>query len=114
MRYKEFMKTGLRPYRVLVQLSDYASAETVVYATSFENAIMLAKKQYGDSSVITTEGFTEDSTIKPNDLQSSIQYWGNRWRKYQSLASKPSDDYLTHRMRAQKAKWELARLLKLR
>lgn len=110
MRYKEFKDYGLRPYLVLIQLSKGASAETIVYATSSENAHLIAEKMFGEIKIVRRIS-KKDAAPKPTDRASTIQFWANRERKYSALANKPTDDYLTHRMRAQKARVELERLL---
>lgn len=113
MRYKEFEKANLKPFQVVIALSEHASAATIVYANSQEDAIMLARKLYGRNAVVGAYSANKENAVTPQDLESTIQYWGNRLRKYAKLASKPSNDYLTHRTRADKARWELQRLLRL-
>lgn len=113
MRYKEFEKASLKPFQVVIALSEHASAATIVYANSQEDAIMLARKLYGRDAVVGAYSANKENAVTPQDLESTIQYWGRRLKKYATLANRPTDDYLTHRVRVQKAKRELERLLRM-
>jgi len=123
MRFNEFKQTKLRPYRIVVLLSDNSSAETLIYSDTPENAWLIASKQYGSNSIVSVNDPNIPRANKPTDKPSAIQFWANRFRKYARLAQpepKPLefadqvDDYLERqdarslaRVKAEKAKRQL-------
>jgi len=120
MRFNEFKQPTLRPYRIVVLLSDNSSAETLIYSDTPENAWLIATKQYGINSIVSVNDPNIPRANKPTDKPSAIQFWANRFRKYARLAQpepKPVefadqvDDYLDRqdakslaRVKAEKAK----------
>jgi len=103
MRFNEFKKSPLTPYRITVVLSDNSSAQTLIYADTPENAWLIAGKQYGANSIVSVDDPRAFKATKPVDKPSAIQFWANRFRKYARLAKpepKPEefadqvDDYL--------------------
>lgn len=123
MRFNEFKQPTLRPYRIVVLLSDNSSAETLIYADTPENAWLIASKQYGSKNIVSVNDPNRPRANKPTDKPSAIQFWADRFRKYARLAKpepKPKefadqvDDYLDRqdarslaRVKAEKAKLEL-------
>jgi len=123
MRFNEFKQTKLRPYRIVVLLSDNSSAETLIYSDTPENAWLIASKQYGSNSIVSVNDPNIPRANKPTDKPSAIQFWTNRLRKFARLAQpepKPLefadqvDDYLERqdarslaRVKAEKAKRQL-------
>jgi len=125
MRFNEFKQPTLRPYRIVVLLSDNSSAETLIYADTPENAWLIASKQYGSKNIVSVNDPNRPNANKPSDKPSAIQFWANRLRKYARLAkSEPKplefadqvDDYLDRqdakylaRVKAEKAKRQVAK-----
>ena len=123
MRFNEFKKTKLRPYRIVVILSDNSSAETLIYSDTPENAWLIASKQYGSKNIVSVNDPNKPIAKKPTDKPSTIQFWADRFRKYARLAQpepKPVefadqvDDYLDRqdarslaRVKTEKAKKQL-------
>ena len=123
MRFNEFKQPTLRPYRIVVLLSDNSSAETLIYSDTPENAWLIASKQYGSNSIVSVNDPNIPRANKPTDKPSAIQFWTNRLRKFARLAQpepKPLefadqvDDYLERqdarslaRVKAEKAKRQL-------
>lgn len=123
MRFNEFKQTKLRPYRIVVVLSDNSSAETLIYSDTPENAWLIASKQYGSNNIVSVNDSNKPKANKPTDKPSAIQLWADRFRKYARLAQpepKPAefadqvDDYLERqdarslaRVKADKAKRQL-------
>ena len=126
MRFNEFKQTKLRPYRIVVLLSDNSSAETLIYSDTPENAWLIASKQYGNKNIVSVNDPNRPVANKPSYKPSAIQFWADRFRKYARLAQpepKPLefadqvDDYLDRqdarslaRAKAEKAKWQVNRL----
>jgi len=120
MRFNEFKQPTLRPYRIVVLLSDNSSAETLIYADTPENAWLIASKQYGSKNIVSVNDPNIPRASKPIDKPSAIQFWADRFRKFARLAKpepKPTefadqvDDYLERedarslaRVKAEKAK----------
>ena len=125
MRFNEFKQSTLRPYRIVVVLSDNSSAETLIYSDTSENAWLIASKQYGSNNIVSVNDPSRPLAKKSTDKPSTIQFWADRFRKYARLAQpepKPAefadqvDDYLDRqdarslaRVKAEKAKWQLNR-----
>jgi len=125
MRFNEFKQPTLRPYRIVVLLSDNSSAETLIYSDTPENAWLIATKQYGSNSIVSVNDPNIPRANKPTDKPSALQFWTNRFRKYAQLAKpepKPLefadqvDDYLDRqdarslaRVRAEKARRQLSK-----
>ena len=123
MRFNEFKHPKLRPYRIVVVLSDNSSAETLIYSDTPENAWLIASKQYGSKNIVSVNDPSRPSAKKPTDKPSALQFWADRFRKYARLAQaepKPAefadqvDDYLDRqdarslaRVKAEKAKRQL-------
>ena len=123
MRFNEFKQPTLRPYRIVVVLSDNSSAETLIYSDTPDNAWLIASKQYGSNNIVSVNDPRRPNANKPTDKPSAIQFWADRFRKYARLAQpepKPVefadqvDDYLDRqdarslaRVKAEKAKWQL-------
>jgi hypothetical protein len=111
MRYQEFKNPQLNAYQVIVVLSDYASAPTIIYADTPENAQMIAAKQFGSENIVSVNSPNTPYTPKPLDKASAIQFWSDRLRRFaRPKKQKIPDDALTNRVRAQKAQRELNRL----
>lgn len=126
MRFNEFKQPKLRPYRIVVMLSDNSSAETLIYSDTPENAWLIASKQYGGNNIVSVNDPNRPRASKPTDKPSAIQFFANRFRKYARLAQpepKPVefadqvDDYLDRqdakslaRVKAEKAKRQLNNL----
>jgi len=126
MRFNEFKQPKLRPYSIVVLLSDNSSAETLIYADTPENAWLIASKQYGSKNIVSVNDPNRPTAKKPTDKPSAIQFWANRFRKYARLAQpepKPLefadqvDDYLDRqdarslaRVKAEKAKQSVAKV----
>jgi hypothetical protein len=126
MRFNEFKKSPLTPYRITVVLSDNSSAQTLIYADTPENAWLIASNQYGASNIVSVGAPRAVKAKKPTDKPSAIQFWADRFRKYARLAkSEPKpvefadqvDDYLQRqddrqsaRVKAEKAKWQIRQL----
>lgn len=89
MRFDEFKKPKLYPYTVIVVLSDHASAKTLVYADSPENAWLVACRQYGSENIVSVNDPRVKDQNKPVDKPSSIQFWADRFRKFSQLAKAP-------------------------
>ena len=120
MRFNEFKQPTLKPYRIVVVLSDNSSAETLIYSDTPENAWLIASKQYGSRNIVSVNDPSRPLAKKPTDKPSAIQFWADRFRKYARLAQpepKPVefadqvDDYLDRqdarslaRVKAEKAK----------
>ena len=127
MRFNEFHQPTLKPYCIVVVLSDNSSAETLIYADTPENAWLIASKQYGRKNIVSVNDPNKPIAKKPTDKPSAIQFWADRFRKYARLAQpepKPVefadqvDDYLDRQdarslamVKAKKSKSELSRLL---
>ena len=103
MRFNEFRQPTLKPYRIVVILSDNSSAETLIYSDTPENAWLIASKQYGSKSIVSVNDPNRPKAKKPTDKQSALQFWADRFRKYARLAQpepKPTefadqvDDYI--------------------
>jgi len=123
MRFNEFKQPKLRPYRIVVVLSDNSSAETLIYSDTPENAWLIASKQYGSKNIVSVNDPNKPTANKPTDKPSAIQFWTDRFRKFARLAKpepKPLefadqvDDYLDRqdakslaRVKAEKAKRQL-------
>ena len=123
MRVNEFKQPTLKPYRVVVLLSDNSSAETLIYSDTPENAWLIASKQYGSNNIVSVNDPNRPTANKPTDKPSAIQFWTDRFRKFARLAQpepKPIgfadqvDDYLDRqdakslaRVKAEKAKWQI-------
>ena len=123
MRFNEFKQPTLRPYRIVVVLSDNSSAETFIYSDTPENAWLIASKQYGSKNIVSVKDPSRPLAKKPKDKPSALQFWANRFRKYARLAQpepKPVefadqvDDYLDRqdarslaRVKAEKARRRL-------
>jgi len=126
MRFNEFKQPKLRPYRIVVMLSDNSSAETLIYADTPENAWLIASTQYGSKNIVSVNDPNRPTAKKPTDKPSAIQFWTDRFRKFARLAKpepKPTefadqvDDYLERqdarslaRVKAEKAKRQLSSL----
>lgn len=111
MRYREFKKPRLRPYQVIVVLSDHASAKTIIYADSAENAWLIACEQYGRDKVLTVDSPNIPHSNKPVDTKSAIQFWADRLRRNKRLAGIPSKDHMLYRARQEKAYHQLQKLI---
>jgi len=123
VRFNEFKQATLRPYRIVVLLSDNSSAETLIYADTPENAWLIASKQYGSKNIVSVNDPHRPTANKPTDKPSAIQFWTDRFRKFARLAKpepKPTefadqaDDYLDRqdarslaRVKAEKAKRQI-------
>ena len=123
MRFNEFKQPKLRPYRIVVMLSDNSSAETLIYSDTPENAWLIASKQYGSNNIVSVNDPNRPRANKPTDRPSALQFWTDRFRKFARLAHpepKPVefadqvDDYLERqdarslaRVKAEKAKWQI-------
>ena len=86
MRFQEFKQSTLRPFRIVVVLSDNSSAETLIYSDTPENAWLIASKQYGSRNIVSVNDPRRPKANKPTDKPSGIQFWANRFRKYARLA----------------------------
>ena len=123
MRFNEFKHPTLRPYRIVVLLSDNSSAETLIDSDTPENAWLIASRQYGSNNIVSVNDPNRPIANKPTDKPSAIQFWTDRFRKYARLAQpepKPVefadqvDNYLDRqdarslaRVKAEKAKRQL-------
>jgi len=128
MRFNEFKQPKLRPYRIVVMLSDNSSAETLIYSDTPENAWLIASKQYGSNNIVSVNDPNRPKANKPTDKPSAIQFWADRLRKYARLAQpepKPLefadqvDDYLDRkdarslaRVKAEKAQQSVVKVSK--
>lgn len=121
MRFKELEKTYLNPYSVTIALSDYTSAETIVYADTPGNAWMVASKQFGNENIISVS-----SPYSPVPKQDLVRFWKDRLEKFSKMAkshlSAPSfadraekqvqagRDKLTAKAKADKARQQLGKI----
>ena len=86
MRSKEF-GWGLKRYLVVVAFSDHASATTIVYADSAQNAWLIAANQFGNQNIVSVTDTQKPMTKEPADKTGALQFWANRFRKFARLAT---------------------------
>lgn len=125
MRISEIKTGRLKPYYIVITLSDSSSAETLIYADTPENAWLIASKQYGSKNIVSITDPNHPKPTKPSAKPGTLQFWRDRLRKYARLATlepRPLefadqvDDYLARqdqrslaRIKAEKAKRHLRR-----
>ena len=109
MRFNEFKNPKLYPYTVIVVLSDHASAKTLVYADSPENAWLVACRQYGSENIVSVNS-PKQQKVKPN----SLEFWKNRFRKYAILSKIPNKYHMLFKTRRDKAMIQMNKLLNLK
>jgi hypothetical protein len=93
MRSHEF-GFGMRRYIVYIAFSENASAPTVVFADTPENAWLIAANQFGVGNIVSVKDAQRPTRSKPVDKPSALQFWADRFRKFARLA-RPEPQQIT-------------------